>query len=262
MVVRSLAALRDARFDSVMYSSPMFSASVRARLVAIFAFLFAGIALVAGCTSPGPGPSPEEVPPDPATILGESSETTKGQTSAHLELLVEGEIEGFPVELIQGDLTQTPAVAAEGTLDMTYLGQQLKEVEFVVFDGELWAAITSGGSLTNFGQAENIYDVATILDPDVGLANVLANFSDASIDGEETVADVNSVRITGDVTADAVNNIAPQIGATEPVPGTVWISEEGNRELMQVRLEPSPGNAVTMTLSKWGEPVTVDDPAM
>jgi lipoprotein LprG len=238
----------------------MYSAALQTRFVVFFALLIAVVALVAGCTGPGPGPSPEDSP-DPATLLSESSETTEAQTSAHLELLVEGEIAGLPVEFIEGELTQTPAVAAQGTLDMTYVGQQLKGVEFVVFDGDLWAAITSGGSLTNFGPASEVYDVATILDPDVGLANVLANFSDPSIDGQEAIEGVDTVRITGNVAADAVNNISPQIGAKDPVPGTVWISEGGNRELMQIRLEPSPGNSVTMILSEWGEPVTVENPA-
>lgn len=243
-----------------MYNSAMYSAALQFRFVRVLALLIAAVALLAGCTGPAPGPDPEE-PPDPATLLTESSETTKAQTSAHLELAVEGEVPGLPVEFINGELTQTPAVAAQGTLNMTYLGQQLKEVEFVVFEGDLWAALTAGGSLTNFGPASNVYDVATILDPDVGLANVLANFSDPTIDGEETVEGVDTVRITGTVAADAVNNISPQIGATEPVPGTVWISEEDDRELMQVRLEPSPGNSVTMILSEWGEPVTVENPA-
>lgn len=235
----------------------MSSAAMQARFLAIFAFLIAVMAFVAGCT----GTASEE-PADPAALVKESSETTKAQTSVHLKLLVEGQIAGLPVESIEGDLTQTPTVAAEGTLDMMHLGQRLKEVKFVVSDGQLWAAITPGGTLTNFGPASKVYDVAAILDPDAGLATVLANFSDARIDGHETVGGVESVRITGNVTADAVNSISPQIGATGPVPGTVWISEDGDRELMQVRLEPSPGNSVTMTLSKWGEPVTVDKPGM
>ena len=243
-----------------MYNSAMSRAAMRARILAIFACFFAVVALVAGCTGAGPSPSPEETP-DAATLLNESSETTKAQTSAHLALSVEGEIAGLPVEAVDGELTQTPAVAAQGTLDMTYLDQPLQDVEFVVYDGDLWAALTSGGTLTNFGPASEVYDVATILDPDVGLANVLANFSDPTIDGQETIEGVDTVRITGNVAADAVNNISPQIGATEPVPGTVWISEDDNRELMQVRLEPSPGNSVTMILSEWGEPVTVENPA-
>jgi lipoprotein LprG len=91
---------------------------------------------------------------------------------------------------------------------------------------------------------------------------VLANYSHPKADGRETVEGVGTVRITGTVSADAVNKIAPQIAATGPVPGTAWIAEDGNHELMQARLEPSPGNSVTMALSKWGEPVTVDKPAV
>jgi len=54
-------------------------------------------------------------------------------------------------------------------------------------------------------------------------------------------------------------------GCQEPPPdpgrNTFWISPDGSNELIQVQLEPSPGNTVTMTLSKWGESVTVDNPA-
>ena len=78
----------------------------------------------------------------------------------------------------------------------------------------------------------------------------------------EKVEGADTVRISGNVSADAVNKIAPQIAATGPVPGTAWVGEDGDHELMQARLEPSPGNSVTMTLSKWGEPVTVDKPAV
>lgn len=222
-------------------------------MAAVFAPIIAVLVLVAGCTASDS--------PDPATLASESSDTTRAQTSAHLELTVDGEIVELPIEAITGDLTQTPEVAAQGTLDVTYLGQQLVGVEFVIFGGALWVAIAPGSSLVNFGPASAVYDVAAILDPDVGLANLLADFSDAKNDGSETVDGVDSVRITGMVTADAVNKLLPQLGVMDPVPGTVWISPDGNHELIQVQLEPSPGNTVTMTLSQWGEPVTVDNPA-
>jgi lipoprotein LprG len=212
------------------------------------------VALVAGCTG-----SSSDLP-DAATLLTQSSETTAEQTSVHLELSVDGEIPGFAIESLEGDLTQIPTVAAMGSLDAVVMGQPLEAVEFVVYDGALWVALTSGGGLSNFGPASAIYDVAAILDPDAGLANVLANFSDAQADGRETIGGVDTVRITGNVSADAVDEIAPQIGATGPVPGTVWISADGN-QLIQLRLEPSPDNSITMTLSQWGEPVDVVNPA-
>jgi lipoprotein LprG len=230
------------------------------RLVAIFAALFTVAALVAGCSGSSSDNSGKDLP-DAATLLKESADTTRAQTSAHLKLTVQGQIAELPVESLEGDLTQTPAVAAKGTANIIFLGQRLNDVDFVVSDGDLYAAITSGGALSNFGPASDIYDVAAILNPDVGLANVLSNFSDPTADGRETVEGAQTVRITGEVSADAVNKIAPQIAATAPVPGTAWITEDGDHELMQARLEPSPGNSVTMTLSAWGQPVTVDQPA-
>ncbi|MCV7265629.1 LppX_LprAFG lipoprotein [Mycolicibacterium poriferae] len=233
---------------------------MQTRLLAILAALFAVAALVAGCSGSSDDSATDL--PDAATLLQESSETTAGETSAHLKLAVQGQIAELPVESLEGDLTQRPAVAAKGTADIVFLGQRLQGVQFVVADGDLYAAITAGGSLSNFGPASDIYDVAAILSPDAGLANVLSNFSDAKSDGRETVEGVTTVRITGMVSADAVNKIAPQIAATAPVPGTAWVAEDGDHQLMQARLEPSPGNSVTMTLSDWGEPVTVDKPAV
>lgn len=234
---------------------------MQSRLLAIFAALVAVVALVASCSDSSSKDSAKALP-DAVALLKESSETTKDQTSAHLKLAVQGKIAELPVESIVGDLTQTPAVAAKGTADIVFLGQRLQDVEFVVSDGDLYAAITAGGRLSNFGPAWEIYDVAAILSPDVGLANVLASFSDATANGREKVEGADTVRISGNVSADAVNKIAPQIEATGPVPGTAWVGEDGDHELMQARLEPSPGNSVTMTLSKWGEPVTVDKPAV
>ena len=226
---------------------------------ALFALLFAAAVLVAGCSSSTSESS--KALPDAATLLKESSETTRNLQSVHLQLTVAGQIPELPLESLSGDLTNTPAVAAQGKANILFLGQRLEGVDFVVADGILYGAI-SAGSYQDFGPAADIYDVSAILNPDTGLANVLANFSDAKADGRETVGGVETVRVTGNVSADAVNKIAPQIGATGPVPGTAWIREDGSHDLVQAKLEPSPGNSVTMTLSDWGKPVTVIKPVV
>ena len=233
---------------------------MQTRLLAIFAALFAAIALIAGCSSKSQEAS--KPLPDAAGLLKESSATTKSQTSVHLKLTVQGEIKQLPIESLEGDLTSTPAVAAQGKVNLLFLGQRLEGVQFVVVDGTLYAAITAGGQPQDFGPAADIYDVSAILNPDTGLANVLANFSDPKADGRETVNGVDTVRVTGNISADAVNKIAPQIAATGPVPGTAWITEDGNHELVQAKMEPTPGNSVTMTVSDWGKPVTVTKPAV
>ena len=88
---------------------------MQTRLLAIFAALFAVAALIAGCSGSSSENSGKDLP-DPATLLKESSETTKGQTSAHLKLSVQGQIPELPVETLEGDLTQAPAVAAQRRL--------------------------------------------------------------------------------------------------------------------------------------------------
>jgi lipoprotein LprG len=226
---------------------------------AFLAVLFT-TALVAGCSSSSSSESSDKPLPDPAQLLSQSAETTKGQQSVHLKLSVQGEIKELPIETLEGDLTNTPAVAASGTADLIVLSQKLEGVGFVVADGTLYAAITKG-NYQDFGPAADIYDVSAILDPNRGLANVLSNFTDPKADGREKINGVDTVRITGTVSADAVNKIAPQV-ANGPTPGTAWIAEDGNHELMQAKLDPSPGNSVTMTMSDWGKPVTVTKPAV
>ncbi|MGX9791365.1 LppX_LprAFG lipoprotein [Mycobacterium sp. MMS18-G62] len=232
---------------------------MQTRLLAIFAVLFAAIALLVGCSK---SDNSTKDLPDAATLLKESNQTTKAQKSVHLKLVVQGEIKDLPIESLEGDLTNAPAVAAQGKANILFLGQKLEGVDFVVADGNLYGAITAGGSFQDFGPAADIYDVSAILNPDTGLANILANFSDPKADGRETLNGVETVRVTGNVSPDAVNKIAPQIAATGPVPGTAWIREDGDHALIQAKLEPTPGNSVTMTLTDWGKPVTVNKPAV
>ena len=127
-----------------------YDAVMPSRLIAILAALFAAVLLVAGCSSSSDSSSKDL--PDAATLLKESSETTKAQTSVHLQLTVTGEIKELPIEAIEGDLTTTPAVAAQGKADILFLGQKLDGIGFVVADGNLFGTITSGGGTRTSGR--------------------------------------------------------------------------------------------------------------
>lgn len=233
--------------------------SPRHAVQALIAVLLAAALFVAGCSSSSQ--NSDQPLPDAATLLQQSTQTTRDLHSVHLKLQVAGSFPELPIESLEGDLTNAPAVAATGTANIVFLGQRLEGVQFVVVDGILYGAI-SAGSFQDFGPAADIYDIASILSPDKGLANVLANFSDPKADGRETINGVGTVRLTGTVTPEAVNAIAPQIKATGPVPAVVWVKEDGNHDLVQARLEPTQGNSVTMTLSDWGKQVTVTKPAV
>ena len=223
-------------------------------ILAVLAALAVAAALVGGCSSSKQSGAPL---PDAATLIKESSQTTKNVKSVHLVLSVIGTIKGLPVKTLTGDLTTSPT-AATGQADLTVLGSSV-DAQFVVDDGTLYAALTPG-HWESFGPASAIYDPSEILNPNTGLANVLDNISDPKAESRETINGQSTVKITGNASADAVNGLAPQLKATEPLPATVWIQESGDHQLAQAKLDQSAGNSVQMTLSNWNAPVQVTKP--
>ena len=190
-------------------------------------------------------------------MLRESADATKQLSSGYVDMTVNGTIPGLPIKNLTGDLTNTPARAAKGHLQVN-LGGAAVDMDFVVLDGMLYGSLDPG-SWTDFGSASSIYDATAILNPDIGLANILSNFTNPKTEGRETINGVQTVKITGQVSADAANKIAPKIASSTTVPSTVWIREDGNHDLVQATLQALP-NSVQFTLSKWNEPVTVEKP--
>jgi len=70
------------------------------------------------------------------------------------------------------------------------------------------------------------------------------------------------VKITGNVSSDAVNKLIPQLKATGSIPATAWIEKDAPNQLVQAQVDQSDGNNVQLTLSEWDKPVTVTKPAM
>jgi lipoprotein LprG len=226
------------------------------RLWAVLAVLSLATALIAGCSS---DPKQSGAPlPDANTLIKQSTDVTKNVKSAHLVLTVTGKVPGLPIKVLTGDLTTAPATAASGNTTLTLGGSDI-QADFVVVDGNLYATLTPN-KWSDFGKASDIYDVSVILNPDTGLANALANFSNAKAEGRETINGQTTIKISGNVTADAVNKIAPPFSASGPVSATVWIQETGDHQLVQANLQKSSGNAVQMTMSNWGEAVNVTKP--
>ena len=214
-------------------------------------------AVVAGCSSGGSSSGSANLP-DAATLLQQSAQTTKSLQSAHVEITVEGKIDGLPVKKLSGDLTNVPATGATAKATITMGGSDI-DADIVVTDGTLFAALSPNNWL-DMGPAADIYDPSTILHPDSGLANVLSSFTDPKSEATEKVNGIETVKVTGQVSAEAANRILPQLKVTGPIPGTAWIQPDGDHNLVQARLEPGSGEAVQMTLSDWNKPVTVTKP--
>ncbi|MBS4729438.1 LppX_LprAFG lipoprotein [Mycobacterium sp. SM1] len=235
--------------------TPRRKCRISGRIPAVLAAVSITTAVLAGC---GPAKHAAKPLPDAATLLKECSQTTKGVTSVHLVLSVTGKVKGLPVKTLTGDLTTTPSTAAKGDATITLAGNDV-DAQFVVYNTVLYAALTPN-KWSDFGPAADIYDPASILNPNTGLANMLVHFIDPTAQGRANLNGQDTVRISGKVSADAVNALAPQLNATQPLPATVWIQENGSHELVQATMDQSPGNSIQMTLSNWGEPVQVTKP--
>jgi lipoprotein LprG len=227
----------------------------RPRVFAVLAALTIAVALFAGCSSKKQSSAPL---PDAATLLKQSSQSTKNVKSVHLVLSVNGTIKGLPIKTLTGDLATAPSTAAKGDAKIVLAGSDI-DAQFVVYDSILYATLTPG-KWSDFGPAAAIYDPSSILNPDTGLANVLATIKNAKSDSRQSIGGQNTIKITGTASADAVNGLAPQLKATQPLPTTVWIQESGDHQLVQVQLEQSPGNSIQMALSNWNAPVQVTKP--
>lgn len=219
------------------------------------ALLSTATLVVAGCSS-----KPAESLPDAQGLLQQSITATKALKSAHLEINVSGKIDGLPVKKLTGDLTNVPSVAVSGNSTISMGGSDV-DIQLVVLEGTLYAALTPNNWL-DMGPAADVYDPSVILNPDSGLANMLASVTDAKSEASDTVNGVDTVRISGKVTGDAVNKLIPQVKASGAVPATVWIQKSDPHQLVQAKVDPSDGNSIQLTLSDWDKPVTVTKPAV
>ncbi len=225
------------------------------RIFVMLAALLAATLLVAGCSK-----KTDEPLPDATDLIQQSIATTKTLKSAHLEIVVNGKIDGLPVKTLSGDLTNVPGVAIKGNSTISMGGSDV-DIELVVLEGTLYAALTPNSWL-DMGPAADVYDPSVILNPDTGLANMLNNISDASSTGFETIGGVPTVKISGQVSPEAVNNLIPQLDASGPLPATAWIEKDAPHQLVQAQIDQSEGNNVQLTLSDWDKPVTVTKPAV
>src|SRR5581483_2464687 len=116
----------------------------------------------------------------------------------------------------------------------------------------------SPGKWDDMGKVDDLvhYDPSSILNPDTGLANVLSNLNDPKAEGRDTINGQSTIRISGNVSAEVVNKLAP-FNASKPMPTTVWIQESGDHQLAQIKLDKDSGNSIQMTLSNWNQPVQV-----
>ncbi|KZS70431.1 hypothetical protein A4G26_25620 [Mycobacterium kansasii] len=197
-----------------------------------------------------------------ARLLKQATDVMRKVTGMHLSLAVQGDVPNLRVTKLDGDVSNTPQTVATGSATML-VGKDTQDVKFVYVDGHLYSDLGQPGMYTDFGNGASIYNVSVLLDPDKGLANVLANLKDAAVAGSQQVNGVATTKITGKSSADDIATLAGSRLTTEnvsTVSTTVWTASDGSSHLVQLQIVPAPNTSVTLTMSDWGKQVTATKP--
>jgi hypothetical protein len=259
-----------------MSNQPSHQRAVRSRITLAAAALSFSAVLITACGggSNSDSTSTQSIPPvletsretppsvaasDPAAVVEQSSQTTRMMNSVHIVLDVSDSIDSLPIQNLTGDVTNQPAVAAQGDGEFR-INNNLSHSEFIVSDGNLYTKGDGGTDYGNLGPANRIYDPAVILDKDLGLANVIAKVQNPKSAGTEDINGVKAIKIEGTIASTELKPILPEIDKTQPtLPITLWIDAEAPYNLVRATITVDDGK-VDITTSDWQKPFTIADP--
>lgn len=237
--------------------------SVVAAATAILAVVLA----IGGCSTEGDGGKASDTAAtasngDAAMLLKQATDAMRKVTGMHVRLAVTGDVPNLRVTKLEGDISNTPQTVATGSATLL-VGNKSEDAKFVYVDGHLYSDLGQPGTYTDFGNGASFYNVSVLLDPNKGLANLLANLKDASVAGSQQADGVATTKITGNSSADDIATLAGSRLTSEDVktvPTTVWIASDGSSHLVQIQIAPTKDTSVTLTMSDWGKQVTATKP--
>jgi lipoprotein LprG len=219
-------------------------------LVALAALLAVGLV---GCKS---AENPADLPAGP-TLVSDAATAMKAVTSAHLKIDTDGQTASIPIKSAEGDLTRDGD--AKGSIKLVVL-TALLQLDFVVVGNDYYIkGVTGGWQKASAADVATYYDPSAVLDPDKGVANVLATATDAVTEGSETINSVDTYRVAVKLDSTAVTAIVP--GVPAGVSGKIWLAKD-TKQLVQavLTLPGATAGTVTITLSDLDKPVTVSAP--
>jgi lipoprotein LprG len=226
-------------------------------------FLLVTLALAAAfttaCTSDDQ-PADTGSLPGGAGLLKDAAAATADIKSAHFTLTVNGEIPDLPVKKAEGDLTRegSAAGAAKGTVSMDLMGS-LFEGEFVLVDESLYIKGPTGGwTELPASMVRNLYDPAAILDPERGIAKVLASVRNAKTEGTVEIDGVSTYRVKGRVAQDVVSKLVP--GISSDVDITFWVRQDNGHQPVKATVQATKDATVDVTLSDIDKQVEITAP--
>lgn len=252
MITAGARTVRTARRRGV----PALTPGLRMALtVALAMLLGAGLA---ACTGTG-DPPPAARPTDAAAVLAAASTAMAAVDTAHFTLAVDGTIQGVTISRAEGDLTRQGDAA--GTAGITQFGQ-LVEAQFVLKDGRLFVKGPTGGFVELPASATGtLYDPSAILDPDRGVAAVLARASDPVLTSADDAVSVVTATVPQVVAAALVPGLQSDVRGTFTVSAGDNTVSAARFDVTDPSLTGGSPASVTVELSDLGAPVDIAVPS-
>lgn len=234
----------------------------RALLAGVTAIAVVLVAL-SGCTSKPKKSTTDKADPNlPAAegLLKESSAAMAGIKTAKFLITADGTIAGVALKRAEGVLTKEGS--AQGTAQVEQLGATV-ELAFTIIGQTMYLKGPTGDyQQLPLALAASVYDPSAILDPERGIAKVLATAKDGKTEGTESVDGQETYRVAANMSAEHLVNVVP--GVTGSVPGKLWIAKDGKRLLKAAFALPAVGEAkggtVTVTFKEFDAPVNISAP--
>ncbi len=201
---------------------------------------------------------------DAAALVQQSADAMKQVTGLHLELTAEGKVPNLKVSKVVGDISTKPAPVATGSANVEVSRDNTVDAKLIFVDGHLYSDVAEPGVWTDYGEGSAaLYNPTRLLDPNMGLANLLSNLKDTKNEGTEDIDGVKATKVTGtstskDVLVLAGSNVAPEKSVDLPV--TVWIANDDPHRLLKAQMNATDDATVTLTLSDFNKQVTATKP--
>ena len=192
--------------------------------------------------------------PDGNRLLADSAAAMRTVRTVHFTISVQGNTPGISLRFADGQLTAQGS--AKGTARMDQ-GGKVVENQSMITNNTLYLRGPNGDYQklpSSVGSA--VYDPSVILNPDRGIAAVLASGKDATTQARELLAGVDTYRVRATFPRESLATLVP--GISEDTKGDVWIATQGLRLVeAQFRLG---GGLISTHFSDYDAPVTINTP--
>src|SRR5262249_19146324 len=150
-------------------------------LLALTSLFTAGLLALSGCHS---DTSTSNLP-DGSTLVSQASTAMTTVETAHITIDTSGKVGTIPLRTAEGDLKKDDN--SKGSIKLLALGQVV-QLDFVVIGDAFYIkGLTGGWQKASAAEVASFYDPSGILDPNRGVAKVLATATDAKTEATETV---------------------------------------------------------------------------